>query len=150
MKPALQKRQVLARRPNALDRAQGSMELYINSTEKLINCQTRVLRAISIMQASDLFLFGGEAGMGKTLTLLSAMTMVSKVSGTLKAVYLSPTAKSLSHTLRQLQTPAAKTCLSNFESLYTNLLVVSSCPPTEKALRNLTLEQRALQRFMEE
>ena len=56
------------------------MEMYINGIEKLTNCQTRVLKSISIMQPSDLYLFGGEAGTGKTLTLLSAVNMISKVN----------------------------------------------------------------------
>lgn len=115
MKPALQKKQVLARRPNALDRAQGSMELYVNGTDKLSNCQARVLRSISIMQPSDLYLFGGESGTGKTLTMLSALTMVSKVSVPgVKALYVSPTAQTLGHTIKQLQSHQVKACLKDF------------------------------------
>ena len=80
MKPSLQKKQNLVRRPNALDRAQGSMELYINNNEKLSLCQTRTLRAVSIMQPSDIHLFGGESGTGKTMTMLCVLAMLANVS----------------------------------------------------------------------
>ena len=76
------------------------MELFVNANDKLTNCQLRILRSISIMQPSDLYLFGGESGTGKTMTLLSAINMVSRVSQqNLRIVFVAPNAKMLSNVL---------------------------------------------------
>ena len=103
LKPPLQKKQTLARRPNALDRAQGHMELFINANDKLSNCQQRALRSISIMQPSDLYLIGGESGTGKTMALLNAANMTSRVGQKVRVLYVAPTAQMLSNVLQMLR-----------------------------------------------
>ena len=54
------------------------MEIFINSNERLTNCQTRVLKSVSIMQPGDLLLLGGESGTGKTATLINAANVLAK------------------------------------------------------------------------
>ena len=76
------------------------MELFINECSHLTQCQTRILRSISIMQPSDLYLFGGESGTGKTMSLLSALSMTSKIANNnLRIVFVSPNAKMLGSVL---------------------------------------------------
>ena len=55
------------------------------------------------MQPSDLQLFGGESGTGKTMTLLSALNMASKISqANHRIIFLSPNAKMLQNVLEIL------------------------------------------------
>lgn len=103
------------------------------------------------MQPSDLYLFGGESGTGKTLTLLSALNMVSKVAHQkMRIVYVSPTAKMLASVLKLLRSKQATACMKDAESVYKNMLIVSSIKPTDKVLCNLSLEQKAILQFLDD
>lgn len=73
--------------------------MFVNGHDKLTSCQQRVLRSISIMQPSDLYLFGGESGTGKTLTLFTAMNMVCKSNPHVRLLYIAPNAKMLENAL---------------------------------------------------
>ena len=79
------------------------MELFVNANDKLTNCQQRVLKAVSIMQPSDLYLFGGESGTGKTMTLLSAVNMACKSNQSVRILYVAPTTQMLSNVLQMLR-----------------------------------------------
>lgn len=55
------------------------------------------------MQPSDIYLFGGESGTGKTLTMLNAINMAAKVTQNVRILFLSPNAQMLSNVLQMLR-----------------------------------------------
>jgi len=56
----------------------------------------------------------------------------------------------LSNVLGLLRSSQARLCLKDSESIYNNLLIISSLQPKEKVLRNLTLESKALLTYLED
>lgn len=75
LSPLAQQKQCQERRPNAVDRTQGKMEIYINQNGQLSTSEARVLKQLSIMQASDIMLVQGAAGCGKTTTSFHYLAM---------------------------------------------------------------------------
>ena len=114
------------------------MELFVNEKDALAQCQTRILRSVSIMQPSDIALIGGESGTGKTLTCLNIVTMTAKVPAT-RVIFCTPNSRILAETLKIVKSQR-RTILKDIAHLLNNLTIISDEKPSDNVFTNLSLE----------
>lgn len=90
----------MTRKPNALDRAQGQMELFINEMKpKISRTQHQSLKQIAIMQKGDILLVTGTAGTGKSSLALQTIAMLLKSGSNQRAIYCAPNFQVLDATI---------------------------------------------------
>ena len=99
------------------------------------------------MQPSDIALIGGESGTGKTMTCLNILTMTAKVPSA-RVIFCSPNSQMLSETLKIMR-QQRKAVLKDIAHLLNNMIIISDEKPSDKLFTNLSLEQKALLKFLE-
>ena len=148
--PNLQRKQTLARRPNALDRGQGQMELFVNESELLSQCQTRALKQISIMQPSDILVINGAHGTGKTVACLNAASMALKINDDSRVVICCPTQTLLVGVMDLIK--RSDKYITNVSQLLSNLTIVAN--EDKQSLNEIAtqclLEEKAMYLFTQQ
>lgn len=100
------------------------MEIFINESQNLSQCQTRALRQISIMQPSDIMVINGAHGTGKTIVCLNAATMALKINDESRILLCCPNKTALIGMLELIK--KNDRYIHNVGSLLSNLTIIAN------------------------